>query len=330
MDDVNCLQTGSWADGGESPTRTFPGGSTILALSRSDDQANTAVPSLQILPADAVRRQGAAWGSLSGEVIQVTQPAMFAMEFCGPFHLLMAFDRGERHDGDTYLDGLPRSSLRDVSQKLTFVPAGLKFREWQVPRIMPRLTCLYLDPRWSLTEGGAGPGGEEVEARLFFHDPDIWATAYKLRRQIERADGADRLYVDALGLVLMRELLRLSHMPETSRGARPGGLAAWQSKRTAEYIEAHLSDQISLTTLSDIAQLSPFHFTRAFKQSFGIPPHRYHTARRIERAKALLARESLSVTWIAMELGFADTSCFSTAFRRLVGRTPSCYRRSLI
>jgi hypothetical protein len=57
------------------------------------------------------------------------------------------------------------------------LPAGLKFRDWQVPRILPRLTCLYLDPRWSLTEGGAGPGGEEVEARLFFHDPDIWATA---------------------------------------------------------------------------------------------------------------------------------------------------------
>jgi AraC family transcriptional regulator len=61
-----------------------------------------------------------------------------------------------------------------------------------------------------------------------------------------------------------------------------------------------------------------------------MPPHRYHTARRIERAKALLAQQSLSITWIAMELGFADTSCFSTAFRRLAGRTPSCYRHSLI
>ena len=260
----------------------------------------------------------------------MTQPAMFAMEFCAPFHLLIAFDRGERHEGDTYLDGLPRSSLRDVSQKLTFVPAGLKLQDWHVPRVLPRLTCLYLDPRWSLTADGASPGEDKLEARLFFHDPEIWATARKLTRQIERSGGADRLYVDALGLVLMGELLRLAHKPEASRPARPGGLAAWQSKRTAEYIEAHLGDQISLTTLADIAQLSPFHFTRAFKQSFGMPPHRYHTARRIERAKALLARQSLSITWIAMELGFADTSCFSTAFRRLVGRTPSCYRHSLI
>jgi len=322
VDDVNLLEAGYASE--------WPDPATMPAPLRPSDEMDAAVPTLRISPAEAASRQHAAWGSLAGEVIQVTQPAMYAMEFCGPFHLLMAFDRGERHEGDTYLEGLPRSSLRDVSQKLTFVPAGFKLHDWYVPRVLPRLTCLYLDPRLSLGEDGASPGGDKLEARLFFHDLEIWATARKLTRQIERSAGTDRLYVDALGLVLMRELLRLSHMPETNRGARPGGLAAWQSKRTAEYIEAHLSDQISLTTLSDIAQLSPFHFTRAFKQSFGMPPHRYHTARRIERAKALLARESLSVTWIAMELGFADTSCFSTAFRRLVGRTPSCYRRSLI
>jgi AraC family transcriptional regulator len=129
--------------------------------------------------------------------------------------------------------------------------------------------------------------------------------------------------------VLVRELLRLNHVPATDEMIRPGGLADWQSKRTAEYIETHLGDRISLSALAAIARLSPYHFARAFKQSFGMPPHRYHTARRIERAKAVLARPTLSITEIAMELGFGDTSSFTTTFRRLVGRTPSSYRRSL-
>jgi AraC family transcriptional regulator len=216
-----------------------------------------------------------------------------------------------------------------MSQKLTFVPAGRKFHEWQDPRILPRVTCLYLDPQWFPSEDGLGRDGVEPEARLFFDDADLWATTRKLTRQIERSDGADRLYVDALGLVLMRELLRLDHGAVPGELVRPGGLADWQGKRTAEYIEAHLGERIALADLAAIARLSPYHFARAFKRSFGMPPHRYHTARRIERAKVLLARPTLSITEIALEIGFGETSSFTAAFRRLVGRTPSSYRRSL-
>ena len=56
------------------------------------------------------------------------------------------------------------------------------------------------------------------------------------------------------------------------------------------YIEEHLAEQIPLKTLAQLVRLSPCYFCRAFKQSFGVPPHRYHSARRIEQAKALLAR----------------------------------------
>jgi AraC family transcriptional regulator len=294
-----------------------------------DSRANAAGPALQISPGDVARRQGAAWGPLAGEVVQVTQPGMFEAQFCAPAHLLIVAERGERHEGETFVEGLPRSSLRNMSQKLTFVPAGRKFHEWQDPRILPRLTCLYLDPDWCLTEAGPDFGGVELEPRLFFHDADLWATARKLTRQIERSGGADRLYVDALGLVLVHELLRLNQGLAPGEPVEPGGLADWQAKRTAEYIEAHLCERISLATLAAIARLSPYHFARAFKRSFGMPPHRYHTARRIERAKTLLARPMPSITEIAIEIGFGETSSFTAAFRRLVGRTPSSYRRSL-
>lgn len=107
-----------------------------------------------------------------------------------------------------------------------------------------------------------------------------------------------------------------------------GGLAGWQRLRVTEYIEAHLPDRIRLATLAALARLSPYHFSRAFKQSFGMPPHRYHVGRRVERAKALLAE--WPVTDVAFAVGYAETSSFSAAFRRATGLSPSQYRHGVL
>jgi AraC family transcriptional regulator len=108
-----------------------------------------------------------------------------------------------------------------------------------------------------------------------------------------------------------------------------GGLAAWQQKKIADFIEAHLDEMISLQRLADIAQLSRYHFGRSFKRSFGVPPHRYHMNRRMERAKSLLRERAHSVTEVGLMLGFSETSAFTTSFRRALGVTPSDYRRTL-
>jgi AraC family transcriptional regulator len=108
-----------------------------------------------------------------------------------------------------------------------------------------------------------------------------------------------------------------------------GGLAAWQQRVVTTYIEEHLAEPIALATLAELAGLSPYHFCRTFKQSFGLPPRRFHTSRRIDCAKALLAKRALSVTEIGMTVGFSETSSFSFAFRKATGLTPSAYHRSL-
>jgi AraC family transcriptional regulator len=108
-----------------------------------------------------------------------------------------------------------------------------------------------------------------------------------------------------------------------------GGLASWQQNRVAAFIDENLGQRIALADLARIARLSPFHFARAFKRSFGVPPHRYHRNRRIDRAKDLLAHSCHSVTEIALQVGFSESSAFATAFRRTTGFAPSEYRRAI-
>jgi AraC family transcriptional regulator len=138
------------------------------------------------------------------------------------------------------------------------------------------------------------------------------------------------LHAEALGGLLSIELLRLLQGGgPASRPSPRGGLAAWQQKRVMDFIEEHLSEDVSLDVLADPVRLSPYHFLRSFKQSFGEPPYRYWTGRRTERAKALLANPRTSVTEIALDVGFHGTSAFSTTFHRVTGQTPTDHRRDL-
>ena len=127
------------------------------------------------------------------------------------------------------------------------------------------------------------------------------------------------------GGALWRELD--TEVVSVTRGNSRGGLTGWQQKRVGDYIDAHLGEPLRLTALAQLVGLSQFHFARAFKQSFGVPPHRYHVGRRIARAKELLDERAHSVTAIARNLGFAESSSFSATFRRVTGVSPMRYRR---
>jgi AraC family transcriptional regulator len=280
-------------------------------------------------PDSIVRRQSASWRGIAAEIVQVTRREPFEYRLCAPFHLLIALDRAERRDGETFVEGLPRSTRHEFSRKLTFVPAGRAFRGWQDPRVLTRATCFYLDPQGPLLDPDLRFGEMDLAPRLYFEEPSLWGTAAKLTAEIERGEEADPFYAEALCVVLLTEIVRLQRGAVRRAADFRGGLAAWQRRAVEDHVEAHLAEPLSLGTLADLIRLSPRHFARAFKQSFGLPPHHYHVARRIEQAKMLLAQPELPVTEIAVALGFADTSTFSATFRKTTGEAPRDYRRRL-
>jgi AraC family transcriptional regulator len=286
-----------------------------------------AAPSIvEISPSDIVRRQSANWGAVQADTVRVTRRETFEYSFQDRRHLLIAYERAERDDGETLIEGLPRSTLREFNCKLSFVPAGHRFYGWQNPRVLTRVTYFYIDSQNPLfdPESGITP---TISPRMFFFDQAVWDTALKLKAEVGNSDPSSRQYAEALGLVLMHELIRLERTTSTAAGSLRGGLPMWQQKRVVEFIEAHLAEDVSLTALAELTDLSLYHFARAFKQSFGAPPHRYHMARRMDRARALLQKPALSVTEIGIETGFRETSSFTRAFRKFTGLTPTEYRR---
>jgi AraC family transcriptional regulator len=296
---------------------------------RGFGSAMTGMPHVAISPPAIVQRQGIRWDLVQVEQMELIRHASFDYEFKGPRHLLIASERAERYDGETLIDGLPRSNRREWNRRMTFIPAGHRFYGWQKPRSLLRCTFIHVDPLSSLLCSELRFAELDFRPRLFFFDADVWATALKLKAQLQYPCRSQKAYVEALGIALAHELTRLNEAGSALASETRGGLPGWQQKKVAQYIEEHLANEISLLSLAQLVRLSPFHFSRAFKQSFGMPPHRYLTWQRIERAKALLGERRLSVTEIGLDVGFSETSSFTAAFRKLTGETPTAYRRSL-
>jgi AraC family transcriptional regulator len=284
-------------------------------------------PIVELSPPDIARRRLANWGAIQADNVRVTRRETFEYGFQARRHLLIAYERAERDDGETLIEGLPKSTLREFNCKLSFVPAGHRFYGWQKPRVLTRVSYFYLDLQNPLFGRSSGINCPTISPRLFFFDQAIWDTALKLKAEVGNSDPLSREYAEALSIVLMQELLRLERTKSASVKPLRGGLPAWRQKHVADFIEEHLAEEISLAALAELADLSLYHFARAFTRSFGVPPHRYHMARRMDRARSLLQRPALSVTQIGIRIGFRETSSFTRAFRRYMGLTPTEYRR---
>lgn len=94
--------------------------------------------------------------------------------------------------------------------------------------------------------------------------------------------------------------------------------------RAADYVQRHLAEQIPLQTLAELAGLSPWRFSIVFRRHMGVPPHRYISLCRIERARELL-RQGMSAATVADACGFYDQSHFSRHFKHHCGMTPGQY-----
>jgi AraC family transcriptional regulator len=221
-------------------------------------------------------------------------------------------------------DGTTRQTPLTAPGTLTFFPADLKLR---VVHGAAKLVQVLWDPDLYsslLPELGAAASRFEFLAQL--EDPLLTQIVTTLAHEIE-GGSADGILVESLGAALCIRIARrfVGRLPlPITHGLSPERL-----QRVRDYVEAHLDEDLSLTMLADIACLSPYHFSRSFKQATGVRPQRYVIQRRVERAKRLMRQTRQPLALIALEAGFGDQSHFTIAFRREIGVTPGRFRAAL-
>jgi AraC family transcriptional regulator len=108
-----------------------------------------------------------------------------------------------------------------------------------------------------------------------------------------------------------------------------GGLPIYHLRKVEDYVRDHLAGEVPVEKLAELVELSPFHFSRVFKESTGMSPLQFVVRERITRAQQLIRETSRSLIEIALDVGYTSPSHFAQVFRRIVGVTPTDFRSAL-
>lgn len=173
---------------------------------------------------------------------------------------------------------------------------------------------------------GLDPDLRTIQPQLGVRDPRAEHILWAIKAELESDEPGGRAYADGLGLALAAYLLRDGR----PRAPLPMGvgLPRRRLRRVTDYIQDNLTSDLSLAELAAVAGVSASHFRLLFKQSVGLPVHRYVIHRRVDRAIALLRIGALPMSELALEAGFANQSHLARCMRRVAGITPSDVRRA--
>lgn len=262
------------------------------------------------------------WPGLSAERMRISKPQELAYRFQGHTHCLYLADV-VRTDGETTIDGFARSVRRDIRDVLTFVPKGASLEGWtKFKDRRSSVLVVFLDP--NADERGE-LRADDLPPRLYFENALLKQSMHKLNAAMIPSMAHEQTYAEHVGLIILCEL-RDALLGKREAPVQKGGLTARQLNHVRDYIAANLDKDISLSELAGLANLSRFHFIRAFKKTTGIAPYHSVLSSRVERAKELFAEPNSSIAAVARSVGFHSTLQLDRAFHRLVSMTPSSYR----
>ena len=159
-------------------------------------------------------------------------------------------------------------------------------------------------------------------------EPQIAHIAGALVAESDAGNPGGIAFVEALTTGLSHELALHAGVRKPVMARLRGGLSTVARRRAIELIDANLDSNPSVELLASEAGLSPAHFARAFRETFGLPPHRYLLHLRLERARRMLDAENAVLSDVAQRAGFADQAHFTRFFKREYGVTPGTVLRT--
>ena len=193
-------------------------------------------------------------------------------------------------------------------------PAGESFA---YRTVLPSVSLM----RQLASELSGGRDCEPVFPRTVIHDPPLARRIAAMHRTLELPAGAlaqESEFVEVISALLRRH----ADLKPLERAAKDG---ATLIRRLRDYLDAHVTQDVSLADLARIGERSRHTVLRAFRKATGMTPHAYLLNRRVERARRSLA-SGARLAETAIDCGFFDQSHFTRVFKRHTGLTPGQYR----
>jgi len=285
---------------------------------------NAAIPNALVLPSTPYTLRSSAklgWTGFGAELLAFPAgayrvPASTAHRI--GFHVGAPVKARCRCDGS-------RSSRIQAHGDADVIPAGLD-GEWvdESDSTILRVWMTEEFARAAWEQLGLSESRARIRPQFQLRDPRLQHLAWGLRAELESDLPSAPLYAESLCTAMMVRLVQ--GLPVGPK--RRQTLGARASRRVAEFIESHLDQRLTLSELAAFVELSVPHFKVLFRETFGMPVHRYVLERRVARAHDLLLQGKLSAAQIALETGFSHQSHMAHWMGRLLGATPRQMIRS--
>ena len=189
-------------------------------------------------------------------------------------------------------------------------------------------THCYLDPVFLTHCAHETIDPDRVEVNLALKQPDslIWQICLALKTVLETDASNSQFYAESMATALAAHLLRFYSTRKHQFKQYHDGLPFYRLRKVTDFMQSHLTENISLEAIAAELGMSQFYFCRLFKQTTGTTPHQYLIKLRVERAKYLLKNTKLTINEVADECGFANPSHLARHFRRDMGLSPKQFR----
>jgi AraC family transcriptional regulator len=292
-------------------------------------QANAANP---LLPKPSLL-SSSGWNDIHLEIFQ--QPKFEISEHQHTMHVIacgLPFPDKQQElsdlSGERWLDGKLRREIRNNGD-IAIIPAEISHRcNWNTS---VQFMVLAIEPSLLKQVGQDWLNPDRIELIPRFmteQDALIQGIFSTLKEELETGGIGGRLLVDSLKTALAIHLLRNYCKTSPKLSSYSDNLSQAKLTLVTDYINAHLHQELKLTEIAAIAQMSPYHFLRLFKRSMGVTPHQYILRSRIDKAKYLLQYSDLSIADIAVRVGFCDQSHLTRCFKRILSMTPKQFQQT--
>jgi AraC family transcriptional regulator len=209
-------------------------------------------------------------------------------------------------------------------------PAAMPLHAYGIGGPSDILICEYDHASFEQLTGLSDWDRERLRQCVDVRSDAIDAVLARLAQELLQPGFASEMLVELLLQTLLIDLGRVfrSAAADVKVDLPKGGLSGWQLRRIRDLLYDSSGEWPSISTLAEACGISRCHLSRSFRQATGSTLAQYSSLVRTQRAKALLGREDMRITDVAVHVGFGSVSSFSTAFRRETGLSPAAFVRA--